>query len=72
MIKVVSMEFIAGGTLLLICGINESRSLSSDISRFFTGSASDKAIWMLVGGAFGIALGIMGLLVKKKILEEIK
>jgi hypothetical protein len=60
--KVVSLEFLAGGTLLLLYGINESKSLNSDISRFFTGSANDKAIWMLVGGTIGIVLGMMGLL----------
>jgi hypothetical protein len=62
MIKVVSLEFLAGGTLLLLSGIHESNSLRSDIFRFFTGSASDKAIWMLVGGSISIALGMFVLL----------
>ena len=62
MIKVVSLEFLAGGTLLLLSGIHESNSLSSDIFCFFSGSPTDKAIWMLVGGALGIGLGMIGLL----------
>ena len=62
MIKIVSLEFLAGGSLLLLSGIRESNSLRSDISRFFTGSPTDKAIWMLVGGTIAIALGIIGLL----------
>jgi hypothetical protein len=62
MIKIVALEFLAGGTVLLLFGIHTSNSLYSDFSHFFTGSAADKAIWMLVGGTEVIALGIMGLL----------
>ena len=36
--------------------------MSSDISRFFSGSATDKSIWMLVGGAAATVLGLVGLL----------
>ena len=61
MFKVVSLEFLTGGTILLLYGIHESNSLSSDIFRFFTGSPTDKAIWMLVGGTVGMVLGMIGL-----------
>jgi len=37
-------------------------SLTSDISRFFTGSPTDKAIWMLIGGVVASAIGLVGLL----------
>jgi hypothetical protein len=36
--------------------------LSSDISRFFTGSPTDKAIWMLLGGIVVAIIGLVGLL----------
>jgi hypothetical protein len=62
MTKSVSLAILAGGILLLILGINAYNSSSSDISRFFTGSATDKSIWMLVGGVVGIALGVGGML----------
>jgi hypothetical protein len=39
-----------------------SESLSSDISRFFTGSPTDKAIWMLLGGVVATIIGLVGLL----------
>ncbi len=60
--KAVSLAVLAGGILLLIFGINAYDSSSSDISRFFTGSATDKSIWMLVGGAVVTVLGLVGLL----------
>jgi uncharacterized membrane protein YidH (DUF202 family) len=60
--KAISLAFLAGGILLLIFGINAYTSSNSDISRFFTGSATDKSIWMLVGGVIVTVLGLVGLL----------
>jgi hypothetical protein len=61
MSKSVSLALLAGGILLLFFGIIAYDSSSSDISRFFTGSATDKSIWMLVGGTLGTVLGLGGL-----------
>ena len=60
--KAVSLALLAGGILLLIFGVSATRSFSSDISRFFTGSPTDKAIWMLIGGAVLSIVGVVGLL----------
>jgi len=60
--KVISLVFLAGGVLLVIFGISASKSLGSDISRFFTGSPTDKAIWMLIGGVVLSIVGFAGLL----------
>jgi Co/Zn/Cd efflux system component len=60
--RAVSLAVLAGGILLTIFGVAASRSFSSDISRFFTGSPTDKAIWMLVGGVVAIIIGLVGLL----------
>jgi len=62
MTKAISLAILAGGILLLVFGINAYDSTSSDISRFFSGSATDKAIWMLVGGVAATVLGLVGLL----------
>ena len=60
--KVVSLAILAGGILLLVYGVAASKSFSSDVSRFFTGSPTDRAIWMLVGGVVAIVIGLVGLL----------
>jgi hypothetical protein len=60
--KAISLALLAGGVLLLILGISASKSLGSDISRFFTGSPTDKAIWMLIGGVVLSVIGLAGLL----------
>jgi hypothetical protein len=52
----------AGGILLIIFGVSASRSFSSDLSRFFTGAPTDKAIWMPVGGVAASIIAVVGLL----------
>lgn len=59
--KAVSLALLAGGILLLIFGVSATRSFSSDISRFFTGAPTDKAIWMLIGGTVLSIVGVVGL-----------
>ena len=60
--KAISLALLAGGILLIIFGVSAAGSFSSDISRFFTGSPTDKAIWMLVGGVVASVVGAVGLL----------
>lgn len=56
------LVILVAGIVFLILGIIESDAFSSDVSRFFTGSATDKATWMLIGGVLGTVLGLVGLL----------
>jgi len=56
--KGIFIALLVGGVILAGFGINASNSFGSDVSRFFTGSPTDKAVWMLVGG---IILGVAGL-----------
>jgi hypothetical protein len=59
--KPLSLALLAGGILLIIFGVNASNSFGSDISRFFTGSPTDKAIWMMVAGVVAAVIGLLGL-----------
>jgi uncharacterized membrane protein YidH (DUF202 family) len=56
--KIVSLALLVGGVVLMIIGINATNSFSSDVSRFFTGSSTDKAIWMLIGGLVAAIVGL--------------
>ena len=62
MSKAISLALLAVGILLIVFGVMASTSLSSDISRFFTGSPTDKALWMLLGGVVVSIVGVAGLL----------
>lgn len=55
--KVIGLVLIAIGIVLLVLGISAADSLSSDISRFFTGEPTDRAIWLLIGGVAAIVGG---------------
>ncbi|MCC5789578.1 MAG: DUF3185 family protein [Opitutales bacterium] len=57
---IISLALIVGGVVLIIFGISAADSFSSDVSNFFTGSPTDKAIWMLIGGIVLVALGLGG------------
>lgn len=58
----VSLALLIAGIVLIIYGVNASESIGSDFSRLFTGSPTDKTIWLLVGGLVLAALGAGGLM----------
>ena len=62
MYKGLFLALLVGGVALVIFGINASESRASDISRFFTGSPTDRTMWMLVGGGMLFIVGLVGLL----------
>ncbi|MEO8598478.1 MAG: DUF3185 family protein [Burkholderiaceae bacterium] len=59
--KAVSLALLAAGIMLTIFGVNEMNSFASDMSRMFTGAATNRSIWMLIGGVVLVVLGLSGL-----------
>jgi len=60
--KAVSIGLLVGGVLLIAFGYNQSQSFGSEVSRAFTGSPTDKSMWMLIGGAVAVVVGLVGLM----------
>ena len=60
--KPLSFALLVGGIILIIYGLNASDSVGSSFSRMFTGSPTDKTIWLLVGGIVAAAVGLGGLM----------
>ena len=60
--KPISLALLVVGIVLIVLGINATNSFSSDVSRFFTGSPTDKAVWMLIGGIVAAIIGLVGTL----------
>lgn len=56
--NIVGIAILALGIVLLIFGFNASHSFSSDVSRTFTGNPTDKSMWLIVGGAVAVIVGI--------------
>ncbi len=57
--NIVGLGIFALGVVLLIFGFNESHSFSSDVSRFFTGNPTDRSLWLIVGGAVAVIVGLV-------------
>lgn len=64
--RMISMVLVVGGIALVVMGILAMDSFNSDVSRFFTGSPTDKSVWMLVGGVIAIVVGGSGALIPSK------
>jgi len=60
--KAISAGIFVAGLILLYFGYQEYQSFSSEIEEFFTGSPSNRALWMLIGGAAASIAGLVGLL----------
>jgi len=64
--KAISVALLAGGIILLFFGLQANHSFSSDVSRTFTGSPTDKAMWLMIGGAVASVIGLVGLFIRAK------
>lgn len=58
--KSVGMVVFVLGIVLLIFGFNAADSLGSELSEFFSGAPSNKAIWLLIVGAIMTVVGAVG------------
>jgi hypothetical protein len=61
MTKAISVALIVGGVVLLYFGGQAFHSLSSDVSRVFTGSPTNKAIFLIAGGIVATLAGLIGI-----------
>jgi hypothetical protein len=64
--KAIALALLVGGVILIIFGIQQSNSFGSDVNRFFTGNPTDKAMWMLIGGAVAAVVGLTMTLKRSK------
>jgi len=57
--RLFSLLLLAGGIALIVIGINSTNSFNSDVSRFFTGAPTNKAVWLLVAGSVAALTGLV-------------
>lgn len=58
--KAISLALLVAGIILIVYGVTASDSVASSLSRTFTGSPTDKTIWLLIGGAAAALVGLVG------------
>jgi hypothetical protein len=59
--KALSIALLTVGVILIVYGVHASSAFVSDVSRFFTGSPTDKTVWLLIGGVVAAIVGLSGL-----------
>ena len=56
--RIISLALLVGGIVLIVTGFTASNSFTSDVSRFSTGSLTERAVWMLIGGLLAALVGL--------------
>ncbi len=59
--KLISLVLVGGGITLIVVGFLAMDSFSSDVSRFFTGTPTDKSVWLFAGGVIATMAGLSGI-----------
>lgn len=57
MAKFFGLALLVVGVVLLVMGITAADSIGSQFSRLFSGTPTDKSIWLMVGGIVSIIVG---------------
>ena len=55
--KGIGIALLAVGIILVVYGFNASNSVSSSVSQAVTGSPTNKAMWLLIGGTAAVIVG---------------
>ena len=64
--NIIAIAMLAAGIALLIWGFSMSEAFDSKVTRAFTGSPTDKAMWTMIGGAVLALVGAFQLFVGRK------
>ena len=63
--KVIGIALLVGGVIALLYGFKAKDSFESHVTETFTGSPSDNAKWLIIGGAVASAAGLGLILLKR-------
>jgi hypothetical protein len=67
--RAVGIVLIVLGAGLMIFGSMEADGIGAQMQEFFTGTPPDRVIWMILGGAVSLALGLFLALAGPKVKE---
>ncbi len=59
--RIVSLGLLVGGVVLIVYGVSALDSIGSSFSRLFTGTPTDKTMWLIIGGVVCSAIGLAGI-----------
>ena len=55
--KPLGVALLIVGIIILVWGFSASQSVGSSLSRFFTGSPTDRSVWLIFSGIVCTVLG---------------
>ena len=55
--KAIGIALLVVGVALIVYGVDASNSTSSSLSRTFTGTPTNKTMWLLIGGSAAAICG---------------
>lgn len=58
--RMLSLVLLVVGVVLIIYGVSALDSIGSSFARFFTGSPTDRTMWLLIGGVACAIAGLSG------------
>ncbi len=64
--KAIGAVCLGAGIVLLIWGYNVSQAVNSQVKNLFTGSPTDKAMYLYIGGGILVAVGLVQFVFKGK------
>ncbi len=64
--KGISLALVIVGLIFIFWGINASESISSEFSRIFTGSPTERTMWLMAIGIVCSVAGLFGLMGRSK------
>ncbi len=66
----IGLVIVGIGVVLLAMGLSAADSLSSRVSRFFTGEVTDRAMLLIIGGGLLIIIGLGAAAVPERLLKR--
>jgi len=55
--RLIGILLLVAGIVLLVMGLRAMDSFGSQFHEFFTGSPTDRAVWMTIGGIAALVVG---------------
>jgi len=68
--RIIGVFLIVVGVVLLVMGIRAADSFGSQFKEFFTGSPTDRAVWLTIGGVVAILAGATAALLPSRAVSR--